>query len=60
MGALSDQFKQHEQKFDNLGKKFDIKFHERFDNFERKLDAKFHQQLEQFGNIFIYSNSPST
>ena len=41
-----------DQKFDNLGKKFDIKFHERFDNFERKLDAKFHQQLDQFENSF--------
>ena len=41
-----------DQKFDNLGKKFDIKFHERFDNFERKLDAKFHEQLEQFENSF--------
>ena len=41
-----------DQKFDNLGKKFDIKFHERFDNFERKLDAKFHEQLVQFENSF--------
>ena len=41
-----------DQKFDNFGKKFDIKFHERFDNFERKLDAKIHQQLQQFENSF--------
>ena len=41
-----------DQKFDNFGKKFDIKFHERFDNFERKLDTKFYEQLEQFENSF--------
>ena len=41
-----------DQKFDNFGKKFDIKFPERFDNLERKLDDKFHEQLEQFENSF--------
>ena len=46
MGALSDQFKQHEQKIDNLDQKFNRQ-EQKFDN----LDQKFNRQEQKIDNL---------
>ena len=58
VGALSDQFKQHEQKMDILDQKFnqqnqqinnlDQKFELKFDNFEQQLDSRFQEKFDNF------------
>ena len=46
MGALSDQFKQHEQKIDNLDQKFNRQ-EQKIDN----LDQKFNRQEQKIDNL---------
>ena len=46
MGALSDQFKQHEQKIDNLDQKFNRQ-EQKIDN----LDQKFNRQEQKFDKL---------
>ena len=50
MGALSDQFKQQNQKFDKLDKKFD-KFDQKIDKLDQKFD-KFDQKIDKLDQKF--------
>ena len=60
MGALSDQFKQHEQKIDNLDQKFNRQ-EQKIDNLDQKfnrqeqkidnLDQKFNRQEQKIDNL---------
>ena len=61
MGALSDQFKQQEQKIDNLDQKFNRqeqkidKLDQKFDKFDQKLyqfDQKLDQKFDNLGKKF--------